>query len=166
MLEPFFVETRTLFCDAGFSRCSATKLEIDGEAHDTPRHFAGCRDDGRLILAAPEMADLPVDNVVAIFSHEFGHAVDFLYPTRFQLVVGELEERKGEWSEGRRLPTAEMPAAFARGVMRQWRGRDDDEVERLADAIAERVVGRPVAYTGPCLLQTFGAGAPRPEGLR
>ena len=158
---------RVLYVDHGFSRCADTKLEVAGWVHDTPRHFAGCRDDGKLVVAAPQLADLPIDNVVAVFSHELGHAVDFLYPTRFQLVIEELREFPGDWDvDIQRRPTADLDAKTLRAVMDQWKNRDEEQIEQLADAIAELVVKKPVTYAGPCLLQTFAGGEPRPVGLR
>jgi len=165
VLEPFFAEVRTVFVEYGYRRCAETQLEVDAEAHDTPRHFAGCRDDGLYVVAAPQMADLPVDNVVAIFAHEFGHACDFLYPTRFQLAGDELVVHPGEW-EGKRAPTAEMDAKASRAVMKQWKDRTEDDVEQLADAVAEIVLGKPIGYSGPCRLQSFEGGARRPTTLR
>jgi hypothetical protein len=165
ILEPFFGEVRNVFVEYGYRRCADTQLEVDGEAHDTPRHFAGCRDDGLIIVAAPQMADLPVDNVVAIFAHEFGHACDFLYPTRFQLAGDELVIHSGEW-ERPREPTADMDAKASRAVMTQWKDRTDDDIEQLADAVAEAVLGKPIGYAGPCLIQTLQAGVRRPSTLR
>lgn len=127
-------------------------LPLDGK----DRHFAGCRTDGKLIVLRPEIAELPVSNLVAILAHEMGHAVDFLYPGRFQLVDGELVEWVG-WD-----PCSDVFSARHH----QWLARDDDAIERVADAIGERAIGRQISYSGPCMLQTVRPGVrPRPAGL-
>lgn len=164
VLEPFFEAARELFLEAGLERCVKTKLVVSGKMHDTPRHFAACRDDGLLIYVAPQMVELPDHFVVGIMAHEFGHAVDFLYPGEFRL-RGEAAAREAREAVG--------PKQWAR-VLRTWQrvhesqGTEDmDQVERLADAIAASVYGAPIGYGGPCRLQTFQGGeTPRPEGLR
>lgn len=116
------------------------------------------------MVVAPEIAELPEETLLAILSHEFGHATDFLYPTEFVLVDdGELV----------RLPSVPVKlidrkaeqANLAR--MNAWQRRDADTVERTADAIAERFTGHLVGYCGPCELQCFDRGhRPRRKGLR
>lgn len=162
VLEPFFVETRALFVEAGLRRCEKTRLEIDPGAHDTPRHMAGCTEDGLVIVAAPELAELPVDNVVAIFAHEFGHAGDFLYPTRFVVADGELVTAV----ERERASLDDMDQRGSYNRRRQWEARDAHEVEIAADFIAAHVTGRVIRYGGPCMLQTYGPGKRRPRSLR
>jgi hypothetical protein len=123
--------------------------------HDTPRHFAACRDDGRALVVAPELADLPYPTVIGIFAHELGHATDFLYPAEF-------------WVDQRRrcVRLADNEDLDRVTLRRRWEGRGDDEVEFTADAVAEYVTGAPIGYLGPCQLQAFAVGAARPEGLR
>lgn len=156
ILEPFFQEALELFQQAGYDRVSKTRFGISGDMHDSPRHFAGCREDGGLILVAPEMVELPVPTVIAIMAHEVGHACDFLYPGRFSLTESGIREFDfGEATETQRLRR-----------LRAWQLRDSHDVELTADRLAESVYGTPIGYTGPCLLQTFRGGQPRPEHLR
>ena len=107
---------------------------------------------------------LDVDSAAAIIVHELGHATDFLYPSRYLLVDDSLHEwAHPDWESG-----AEEPhPRFAQNRMRQWEDRADDAIERTADAIGERVVGRKIYYGGPCCLQTFDTRGvrPRPAGL-
>lgn len=159
ILEPYFLAVRAHFIGS----CPSVKkvsLDVTREMHDTARHFAGWN--GRSVLVAPEMVQLPEETVLAILSHEFGHAVDFLHPGAYVLVDGEGLVRQGEVTgKDKRAEQARVARA------RRWEKRDDDTVERTADAIAEMVTGQSIGYAGPCLLQTFGAGVrPRPEGLR
>lgn len=164
VLEPYFEAVQEIFA-ARLKRCDKVRLAIEEWAHDTHRHFAATKSDGLTIIIAPELARMPEDTVAAILSHEFGHASDFLYPARFQLVEGHLSEwDHPDWGNARGRDQDDK-VAFARA--RQWDGRDDDEVERTADAIAEAIVGRPIYYGGPCVLQSFEPGIrPRPVGLR
>lgn len=175
VIEPYFDSAREAFVDAGLRRAAEVRLDIDEKMHDTPRHFAAARDDGRLIIVAPHAAGLPVDTLVAIIMHELGHATDFAYPTRFQLRDGELIEwQSPDWAtpnERRALAGLDWAEKSLRlpayNRQKQWQSRDEDEVERTADAIASRVFGSPMFYRGECLLQSFQSGtAPRPEGLR
>ena len=131
-----------------------TRLLIDAEAGDDERHFARCRTDGRQIELAPQAADLPIETLTAILSHEFGHAADFTYPAHFRLV-------------GRYQPAQWKPPNGRRSVrkVRDWEGRTDDQIEWAADAIAYLVTGRKIGYCGPCMVQCF-SGRSRPAGLR
>jgi hypothetical protein len=135
-------------------------LELQRTHGFTVRNFAATRDDGRVIVVAPELIELPEENVAAVLAHEFGHAYDFLYPARFVLRDGDLLRFDDVPSDDRRADQAR----FAR--MRAWRERDHNQTERLADAIASDVLRREIRYSGPCLLQGFGAGSERPEGLQ
>lgn len=163
VLEPFFVETRKLFVEGGLTRCAGVKLEIDADAHDDPRHFAGCTEDGLIIVVAPQMAELPVDNVVAIFAHELGHAADFLYPARFIVADGELIS-SFEGKRRRAIKDLDQRSEYNRRM--QWERRNPADVEQTADYVARDVTGREIHYAGPCVLQTYGPGAERPKGLR
>lgn len=155
IIEPYFIAVREKFERAGYRRISKTRLGCDSGMHDSARHFAGCREDGGLILVAPELAELNHDVVLAILAHECGHATDFLYPAEFVL-----EGR----SVVRRDRDAESDKQW-RKFLNAFKARDDDAVELTADAIAESVLGVPIGYRGPCRLQAFG-GTPRPLGLR
>lgn len=165
VLEPYFIAARAIFVEYCVEQglgdhLKDTKFECRSEMHDTERHFAGTTLDGRKVLAAPELAELPEDNVAAIFAHEFGHVVDHRYPGRFVYADEEL------------VLVAEVPEGAHRGDqarvarMRQWENRDDDAIERVADVIAEQATGQKIGYGGPCMVQGFNRGVPRPEGLR
>ena len=164
VLEPYSLAVQEVFVGNGATKCKRVKLEIAPWIHDSPRHFAATEETGKAMVVSPEFAELPEETVIAILSHEFGHAVDFLYPGEYLLVDdGELVrmpavppgklERKGE------------QAHLARS--RAWEKRDKDTVERTADAIAERFTGHLIGYCGPCELQCFDRGhRPRRPGLR
>jgi hypothetical protein len=132
-----FLATRRHFVESGYKRCKAVRFELDPDMHDSPRHFAACRHDGKLILCAPELADQEDHTIVAIMYHEFGHATDFLYRMTPKSVLDSDDED------------------------------DKDEVERMADRIAEDVSGLRIRYHGPLKLQSFEHGRlGRPKGLR
>jgi hypothetical protein len=164
VIEPYFTAVKERFVDAGATLTKKVRLELAAWAHDKPRHFAATEDTGRVIIVAPEFTELPEDTILAILSHEFGHAVDFLYPGEFVLIDdGELV----------RMPKVPDGALGARGEeasiarARAWRDRDKDTVERTADAIAEHFTGKTIGYAGPCELQSFERGVrPRRLGLR
>jgi hypothetical protein len=87
IIEPYFDLVRQTFADhvleggEQMSKVRRTRMLVDPSVRDSQRHYAACRDDGRLILVAPEATDLDVDNeLIPLLSHEMGHAVDFLYP--------------------------------------------------------------------------------------
>lgn len=176
ILEPLFLAVQETFVayekrEFGSSRLRRTRLECLPGAHDqgslpdgSPaiRHFAGCRDDGRVIVTAPEIVELPEEMVLAILSHEFGHAMDFAYPGDYIVADGFLVRRPlGHRGDDDRTDRAAV------AVMRQWTSRGDDQIEGTADAIAETVTGKKIGYVGPCLLQSFRGGMrPRPAGLR
>lgn len=161
ILEPHFDAVQDFFAEAvpegapgPLARVRKTKLLVDDMVRDSPRHYAACRDDGLLIVLAPQAAKLPMDTLVAIITHEFGHATDFLYPAKF---LG----RKG-------APAVWVPpSAKKQGRLRRmWSERNDDQVEWDADSIAYAVTGREISYCGSCMLQCFSGGQPRPKGLR
>ena len=150
ILEPYFEELQDRFVEAGLERVSKTKLRCKLGLHDTPRHFAGCLEDGTMIYAAPELVEMPTDSVLGILAHELGHAADFLYPGEFLL----REDRVVRIEPDKQR-------------MKGWRNRDEDTVEITADLIAEQVLGTSIGYRGPCHLQCLGfSGSPRPKGLR
>lgn len=162
VLEPHFFAVRDAFIDfevepgRNLSRLKRTRMVVDPGVHDSPRHFAQCREDGLLIKLAPEAADLPVETLVAILVHEFGHATDFAYPGNW---VTPARGQDALWIGDR----TDKPA---RKWRRLWLERSDDQVEWAADAIATSVTGLEVQYCGPCLVQCFSGGKPRPEELR
>jgi len=166
ILEPYFVAARDeflTFCEEQElgSVIKKTCLECHVNAHDTERHFAGASTDGRLIVVAPQMADLPEDTVAAIFAHEFGHIVDHLYPGRFVTDGDELVFLRDEAFDDEN--PRKVQSRIAR--IRQWEARSDYEVEVTADLIAERVLGHRIGYEGPCMLQGFNRGVRRPKNL-
>ena len=157
VLEPFYLALCEQFVDAGLKRCQRVKFYCAPGQHDTPRHFGATSEDGREIVVAPELAELPVETVSALIAHELGHAVDFLYP--------------GEWVLGREREAIRRKRAPGDDEqwerwMRAWKERDADVIEFTADAIAEWATGRRIGYLGPCLLQAFDKGQARPAGLR
>jgi hypothetical protein len=161
ILEPYFIVARRLFTEycEGIGLGDAvksTKFECRPEIHDSERHYAATTLDGRKVLVAPELAELPEDTVAAIFAHEFGHVLDHLYPACFVCVEDELvflgEVPEGEHSDQTRLAR-----------MKQWEGRDDHIVEVTADQIAEQVTGSRIGYSGPCMLQGLNRGVRRPK---
>ena len=168
VIEPYFDAVRERFVEHGLRRASKTQLDVSKAVHDAERHFAATRDDGMLVLVSPELGDLPEDQVVGILAHEMGHAVDFLYPARFQLARGELIDwPSASWSEAARASKVEVDDRAVFNRVRQWEKREHDLVERTADAVASLVFGRPIHYVGSCLLQSFERGqSPRPIGLR
>lgn len=161
VLEPHFAAVRDVF--AGFepapgvtlTKLRKTYLVIDPNLHATPQRFAACRDDAALIKLAPEAMELEHDQLVAILCHEFGHAADFAYPGDWVMLE---RDEPAVWVGGRE-------DRYTRRWRRLWHERNDDQVEWSADAIAWAVIGKPVRYCGPCMIQCF-AGISRPPGLR
>jgi len=151
ILEPYFEELQEKFIDAGLERISETRLRCNSDMHDTPRHFAGCLEDGKHIYAAPELIEMPEATVMGILAHELGHAADFLYPGEFVLRGNEVVHM----------------GPPDRHRLQGWRKRDEDTVEVVADLIAGQVLGTNIGYRGPCHLQSLGVGGcSRPKGLR
>lgn len=160
ILTPCFDAVRDIFAEYApqkgvtLEALGQTKMLVDPSLHDSPRHFAACRTDGKLIMLAPQMADLEPEQVAAILAHEFGHAADFRYPAHFR------------W-HGRRAPALfKVPQRRVADKMRAWSDRSDDEVEWTADAIALSVTGKRIRYCGPCMVQCFSGGTVRPKGLK
>ena len=159
ILKPHFDAVRDVFVEyrthtgETLKLLAKTRFVVVEGVHDGGRHFAGCREDGLLLYLAPESVELPVETLVAILAHEFGHAADFAYPARW---LPERDEPARWLEEGRRGTTKWRKA---------WGQRNEDQVEWAADSIAYAVTGKRVGYCGPCLLQCFD-GKPRPEGLK
>lgn len=140
------------------SRVMEVRFEIDPKRHDTPRHFAACRTDGLLMLFAPQIVDLPVEHLIPILVHEFGHAADHLYPAYWR-TNGDgpcLAQWIGDPSKTK----------WGRHWAKQWEDRSQDAVEWAADGIGEAVTGKHITYGGPLMLQQFCCGIERPRGLR
>jgi hypothetical protein len=165
VVRPHFDAVRDLFSEyvpAGWkeplSKLQHVTFVVDSEMHDSPRHFAACRTDGKQLILAPQFVQLPVETLVAILAHEFGHAADFAYPAHWRLMPAGpgVAEWIGEPSETK----------WGRAWQKTWLGRNKDHVEWTADGIAMAVTGRAIGYCGPCVLQHFDEGVPRPKGLR
>jgi hypothetical protein len=156
VIDPFFEEIRDSYLARGYDRVRGTRLYVAAWAHDTPRHFAACAEDGRSIVVAPEMAELTVEIVGAIVAHELGHATDFLYPGEFVLGHDQVVRRRRD----------EVSDKIWIKMQKAWEERDPEVVERTADAIAVATMGIPIGYVGPCQLECFNRGTARPQGLR
>jgi hypothetical protein len=103
---------------------------------------------------APDAVLLPDASLFAIMAHEAGHVVDLRKPGRWF------------WVDGK--PVFEEFGSRSKRQIARWHQREDDHIERIADAIAEAVFGHQIGYTGTrsCLVQTFSRGRSRPEGLK
>lgn len=158
IIEPYFHAMQEVFADReDLARCKKTRLYVAPWVHDSARHFAACRDDGKAIIVAPELAELDERMVLAILAHEMGHACDFLYPGEF--VLGKARQAL------RRAREDFTEKQWAKWV-KDWEKRDDDAVEYTADAVAQLATGLVIGYAGPCQLQSFERGKARPQGLR
>lgn len=166
ILRESFEAVKMVYLRAQADKVKGVKLKVDDSARSKDRHFAMCSTDGSHIVLAPDMALLPPKTMAAIMAHEFGHAVDFLYPGSFII------KRDGKLDV---MPTGRRSnQGMDRGRFDYWERRSDDDVERTADLIAERIFGSNIGYCGPCRLQTFLDGSadqrdclhPRPTGLR
>lgn len=183
VLDPHFSAVRDVYVESGLPKLRKTKFVVDPDLHDTPRHFAACREDGLLILLAPQAADLPVNTLIAIMAHEFGHAADFAYPGCWLIPfdgpqvcswIGESERAKaeawrkfGEPTKRSRVGLKNDDRRHAIDWMKAWESRDKDQIEWTADGIAEAVTGQHLTYCGDCVLQCLGGrGIERPRGLR
>jgi hypothetical protein len=174
VLQPHFDAVRDTF--AAFEPAPGEPLErlrrvryvVDPGIHNTYRHFAACRDDGRQLLFAPEIVtEVDAETLVAILAHEFGHAADMAYPGDWCLLDAGTESQRAVWIAGK----SDRRSEHWRGWL--WARRSDDEIEWAADCIAELVTGRRIHYCGRCMLQCFTPvqGRPqrqerRPAGLR
>lgn len=162
VLEPYFEAARKRFLDKKMSRIERVRLECADWIHDSPRHFAATEDSGLLVLVSPLLAGLPEETVTGILVHELGHATDFLYPGEFTVTdEGELQRLRDITENGKYQRKARLTR------MTLWNKRDNDTVERTADAIGNEFAGVKIGYGGPCMLQSVAGGRrPRPEGLR
>jgi hypothetical protein len=181
VLRPYWEEIVGTFRHKGHPEPgNVTRVKVDPKWHDTCRHFAGASQDARILVVAPELADMPVASIVAILAHECGHFVDLANPGRYWFRrASNVRVRKG----ARAVSVKDLPPTFRDDALfffehlpdknlgkhlNEWRARESDEVERAADAIAEVVTGHRIGYTGApgCLVQTMGSGVERPIGLR
>lgn len=161
VLQPYFDEVRNIF--ASFSpakgmklaKLKKTKFLVDAKVgrggtklpHCAGgRHFAATRDDGLLMYIAPRLVELPEENVVAILSHEFGHAADHAYPAHFIMPPG---------GPGKAIYIGHDDTKRHRDWRRLWRNRSLDQIEWAADGIAEAVTGCEIGYAGDCMIQSF-----------
>lgn len=165
VIKPYFDAARDVFSsceiEPGFtlSRLAKVKFIVDPKIHNKPRHFAATMDDGLLMMFAPQFVELPVETLVAIITHEFGHAADFVYPARWYTPSNG--PSKASWIESGGVDTR----AF-RLWTKLWEDRGRDQVEWAADGIAQAVTGKHLVYGGDCMLQRFSQGVERPKGLR
>ena len=180
ILEPYWTELVSVFRHAGYPEPGkVARIQVDTTWRDSCRHFAGAAIDGSKLIVAPELADLPVPSIRGILAHEGGHFVDLGNPGRYWLrPLGSVNVRHGAdvavlWGGGSIKDDAlvcfeKLPEKNLRKHLRDWSERGCDEVERVADVIAEIVIGQKIGYVGPpsCLIQTIGKGPSRPKGLR
>lgn len=187
VLRPVWEEIVLAFARKGFKEPGRARVEVDAKWHDSCRHHAATQGDGRLVGYAPQTADLSPSSIRAIMAHEAGHIVDLSNPGVYWFRPAQRVRLR----EGCRVvsvldldPSFQGPALFrfeelpTKGLnkhLREWgvygpggRDRDDDEIEFVADALAEYVLGQPLGYVGSpeCLIQAVGEGIPRPKGLR
>ncbi len=163
MMAPFIEEIADLFAQAGLLRLDGITFRASWAEGGEGRNFAACRTDGRLIVFSPRMIYLPQNTILGILAHELGHAADFLYPARF---VSDKQGRAVLLDDTKKGVTAHEKPIPDQWI-RDWKNRTRDQEERMADVIAETVLGVRIGYTGDCLLQTLGEGImPRPPGLR
>lgn len=187
VLQPHFDAVRDEFArfevtpGVSLSKLRRVQYVITSEARNSDRHFAATLDTGMSMVFAPQIVDLPVETLVAILVHEFGHAADFAYPAcwtwpksspgvatwvgaydehraaAWRFVFGKAKARSRSGGDDR-APSENW--AFA------WNRRNRDQIEWAADAIASAVTGQAIGYCGPCMLQCFNGGMPRPAALR
>lgn len=158
IIEPYYHAMQEVFVESGsLALCKKTRLYVAPWVHDAARHFAACRDDGKAIIVAPELAELDERMVLAILAHELGHACDFLYPGEFAL---------GKDRQALRRDREEFTDKQWAKWVQAWQKRDDDAVEFTADAVTQLATGMTIGYTGPCQVQSFARGKARPQGLR
>lgn len=156
ILETIWQDVTAQFLRNGHEEPARAALVLDEAMHDSCRHFAGTTPDGKSVRVAPILIDMPADTVIAILAHEGGHVVDLSNPGRWWFRNGKL------------ALVEELPTRGLKKLLSAWRDRSDDELERVADAIAESVLGMRIGYvgTGSCLVEALGRGRPRPKGLR
>jgi len=182
VLRPIWTELTARFAAKSMPEPSlVTKVTIDPKWHDSCRHFAAVAADGSEAFFAPQLIDMPMATIVAIMAHECGHIVDLRNPgiywyrlapatasamrTMMQILVAVPPEELASTPVLMQMLT--RPKRPER-VLKLWDDRSRDEVENVADKLAESVLGRKIGYVGgeTCLVQAVGKGKPRPVGLR
>ena len=154
VIETVWEQVVRTFSDKDLHHPESARLSLDPSRHDSCRHFAATTMDGSEVLVAPDLADMPYETMLAILAHEAGHVEDLCSPGVW-------------WFREGRLRRVSFPKRGAKGLVRSWQDRSDDEVERVADAIAELALGQRIGYVGHagCLVQSVGRGTRRPKGL-
>ena len=161
ILEPHFDAVRDRFAayspkpGVRLDKLKHTKFVVDPGVRNSPRHYAACREDGRLVLLAPECVELPLENLVALLIHEMGHAADFAYAGRW---IMSRPDEPAIW-------VGDDDGKQARKWSNLWNERSQDAIEQSADCIGWAVTGRKITYCGECMVQCF-SGIERPAGLR
>lgn len=144
VLLPIFLEMRKIAASRGFSKVATVPLRLSYDAGRTGRdlgyfHRVVCE-----VCLSPRLALFPAHVQEGVVAHELGHAIAELYPA-WQLLDGDAVYRPGEY----RPP------------------RDHEDIELLADMVAERVIGLRIHYHGRLHIQSTLSGVrPRPRGLR
>jgi hypothetical protein len=155
VLEAVWEEVIRKFEGKGLDHPASARLSFDPSRHDSCRHFAATTMDGSEVLVAPSLADMPYETVLAILAHEAGHVEDLCCPGVW-------------WYRQGKLRHTDLPNRGMRRFIQAWKDRSDDEVEHVADAIAELALGQRIGYVGHpgCLVQFVGRGKRRPKGLK
>lgn len=182
IVQPHFDAVRDEFVSfvpedghGGLTKLAKVRCKVDAGMHDTERHYAAMRDDGLLMVLAPEIVELPWETIVAIVSHEFGHAADFAYPGQWLTFGGGPEKATwlGEREAGDkaarkwRLLWEERMRLAGGGAMNPAAEHARDQIEWAADGIVEAVTGHRLGYCGRCMIQCFNEESKlRPAGLR
>lgn len=168
------------FDKKGYLEPGRARMEIDSAWHDSCRHYAAMDSNGSALFVAPEILDLPPENIFGVLGHEAGHLVDFANPGRYWFrPATAVVVRTGS----KCVSVADVPPSTKQDVlfffeklpqknlnkhMNEWHHRTKDETERLADAIASIVLEASIGYTGSshCLIEAINKGISRPRGLR
>lgn len=181
VLEPYWVEIVDTFkAKSLLAPSKITRVEIDPDWHDTCRHFAAATTDAKIVIFAPELADMPVPTIRAIMAHEAAHISDFaapgIYwyrpiqamPIREGIKATVFADVNAKSTKPVLMRVDKLPEKNLRKHMADWHARPTDEVEMAADQLAEFVMDQKIGYVGPkgCLVQSLGHGKPRPKGLR
>lgn len=156
ILHPVWKDVCAKFEEHGFFEPIKARVQYTEEAHDSCRHFARAAMDGSFVEFAPSLAMTPMPTIVGIMAHEAGHLVDLSHPGVYWLKRETLTFYQ------------ELPQRGLKRLLAKWHARSDDEVERIADLIAESVMGFRIGYVGgECLVQCADCDGPsRPKGLR
>jgi hypothetical protein len=157
IIVPYWQDIIEQFEESGYPQpATLCDIILTDEVRDSCRHFAATREDGKMLYLAPDIVHLPSDLIMGILAHEAGHIVDLQSPGIYWFRNDEL------------IVSDELPSRGFRKILRAWRDRSDDEVERVADEIAFDATGVRIGYVGgsTCLVQALGRGIKRPKGLK